>query len=44
MVLAINKEPVTCFRDVENVCQALDKNENKDDKLDMTIFRQVKWI
>lgn len=42
MVLAINKEPVTCFRDVENVCQALDKNENKDGKLDMTIFRQVK--
>ncbi|CAB4273735.1 unnamed protein product [Prunus armeniaca] len=44
MVLAINKEPVTCFRDVENVCQALDKNENKDGKLDMTIFRQGREI
>ncbi|XP_004300013.1 PREDICTED: protease Do-like 7 isoform X2 [Fragaria vesca subsp. vesca] len=44
MVLAINKEPVTCFRDVENVCQALGRNENKDGKLSMTIFRQGREI
>lgn len=44
MVLAINKEPVTCFRDIENVCQALEKTENKDGKLSMTIFRQVKIV
>ncbi|XWS75557.1 hypothetical protein CRYUN_Cryun01aG0100500 [Craigia yunnanensis] len=36
MVLAVNKEPVTCFRDIENVCQALDNGGN----LNMTIFRQ----
>ncbi|KAL6137999.1 hypothetical protein ACLB2K_063287 [Fragaria x ananassa] len=35
MVLAVNKEPVTCFRDVENVCQALGRNENKDGNLSM---------
>ncbi|KAK4772827.1 hypothetical protein SAY87_027846 [Trapa incisa] len=41
MVLAINKEPVTCFLDVENACHALDKNDNVNDgKLNMTIFRQ----
>ncbi|KAL6176336.1 hypothetical protein ACLB2K_052970 [Fragaria x ananassa] len=44
MVLAINKEPVTCFRDVENVCQALGRNENKDGKPSMTIFRQGREI
>lgn len=44
MVLAINKEPVTCFRDIENVCQTLEKTENKDGKLSMTIFRQVKIV
>lgn len=44
MVLAINKEPVTCFRDVENACQELDKNDNDSDgKLNMTIFRQVSY-
>lgn len=41
MVLAINKEPVTCFRDIENACQALDKYDNNDQKLNMTILRQV---
>jgi len=41
MVLAINKEPVTCFLDIENACQALDKSNINDDKLQMTIFRQV---
>ena len=41
MVLAVNKQPVTCFRDLENACQALDKSDNNDGKLDITIFRQV---
>jgi len=41
MVLAINKEPVTCFRDIENACQALDKSDANDGKLHLTIFRQV---
>lgn len=40
MVLAINKEPVTCFRDIENACQDLDKDENSEGTLQMTIFRQ----
>ncbi|OWM64395.1 hypothetical protein CDL15_Pgr020362 [Punica granatum] len=45
MVLAINKEPVTCFRDIENACQALDNNDNDNDgKLNMTIFRQGREI
>ncbi|XP_022727837.1 protease Do-like 7 isoform X1 [Durio zibethinus] len=39
MVLAVNKEPVTCFRDIENVCQALDSGDNGGN-LNMTIFRQ----
>lgn len=43
MVLAINKEPVTCFLDIENACQAFDKFNINDDKLQMTIFRQVNW-
>ena len=41
MILAVNKEPVTCFRDIENACQDLDKDENTDGSLQMTIFRQV---
>ena len=41
MVLAVNKQPVTCFRDIENACQALDKSDDNDGKLDITIFRQV---
>ncbi|XP_065849796.1 protease Do-like 7 isoform X2 [Euphorbia lathyris] len=40
MVLAVNKEPVTCFHDIEYACQALDKSEDNDGKLNMTIFRQ----
>ncbi|XP_050227203.1 protease Do-like 7 [Mercurialis annua] len=40
MVLAVNKEPVTCFRDIEYACQALDKSVTNDEKLNMTIFRQ----
>ncbi|KAH7682677.1 HtrA2 peptidase protein [Dioscorea alata] len=37
MILAINKEPITCFRDIEKACQDLDKCI---DGLNMTIFRQ----
>lgn len=45
MILAINKEPVTCFRDIENACQDLDKYDESDGMLKMTIFRQVSnWI
>ncbi|CAH9066972.1 unnamed protein product [Cuscuta europaea] len=40
MLLAINKEPVTCFRDIENACQALEGCDSGDAKLCMTIFRQ----
>nr|GMC85423.1 protease Do-like 7 [Ipomoea batatas] len=40
MVLAINKDPVTCFRDIEDACQALGRCENSDGKLCLTIFRQ----
>ncbi|XAR71407.1 hypothetical protein NMG60_11028655 [Bertholletia excelsa] len=40
MVLAINKEPITCFHDIENACQALDQSNENDGKLNMTIFRQ----
>ncbi|GAB4827967.1 hypothetical protein Ancab_034852 [Ancistrocladus abbreviatus] len=40
MILAINKEPVTCFSDVENACQELDKNDESDGRLHMTILRQ----
>lgn len=41
MVLAINKEPVTCFRDIEDACQELGQCNDNDGKLNMTIFRQV---
>ncbi|KAF5749985.1 protease Do-like 7 isoform X1 [Tripterygium wilfordii] len=44
MVLAINKEPVTCFRDIENACQTLDKFEDADGRLNLTIFRQGREI
>ncbi|XP_041003350.1 protease Do-like 7 [Juglans microcarpa x Juglans regia] len=44
MILAINKEPVTCFRDIENACQALDKYDNNDQKLNMTVLRQGREI
>ncbi|KAF8378633.1 hypothetical protein HHK36_029982 [Tetracentron sinense] len=40
MILAINKEPITCFRDIENACQELDKYDGGEGKLNMTIFRQ----
>lgn len=41
MVLAINKEPVTCFRDIEDACQELVRCNDIDGKLKITIFRQV---
>nr|KJB43788.1 hypothetical protein B456_007G216000 [Gossypium raimondii] len=40
MVLVVNKEPVTCFRDIENACQALDNGDNSGN-LNMTIFQQM---
>lgn len=42
MVLAINKEPVTCFRDIEDAFQSLDRSNDSDGKLNLTIFRQVR--
>lgn len=43
MVLAINKEPVTCFHDIEDACLELDRCNDSDGKLTMTIFRQVSF-
>ncbi|KAL8123930.1 hypothetical protein AgCh_011801 [Apium graveolens] len=40
MILAIDKEPVTCFRDVEDACHLLDQYGDNDGKLKLTIFRQ----
>ena len=42
MVLAINKEPVTCFYDIEYACQSLDKYDNNEGRLSLTIFRHVR--
>lgn len=44
MILAINKEPITCFLDIENACQKLDQSIDSDGLLSMTIFRQGKEI
>uniref|UniRef100_A0A0D9VK47 PDZ domain-containing protein n=1 Tax=Leersia perrieri TaxID=77586 RepID=A0A0D9VK47_9ORYZ len=44
MILAINKEPITCFLDIENACQKLDQLVDSDGVLNMTIFRQGKEI
>ncbi|KAJ6838540.1 putative protease Do-like 7 isoform X2 [Iris pallida] len=44
MILAVNNEPVTCFLDIENACQELDKSDVNDGKLKMTIFRQGEEI
>lgn len=41
MVLAIDREPITCFLDIENACRELDKCEANDGELKMTILRQV---
>ncbi|XP_065849824.1 protease Do-like 7 isoform X2 [Euphorbia lathyris] len=40
MVLAVNKESVTCFRDLENALQKLEKCGDSDGQIKMTIFRQ----
>ncbi|KAI3863698.1 hypothetical protein MKW98_031290 [Papaver atlanticum] len=44
MVLAINKELITCFRDIEKACQGLDVSEESDGTLSMTIFRKGQEI
>lgn len=44
MILAINKEPITCFLDIEKACQELDQSIESDGELHMTIFRQGKEI
>uniref|UniRef100_A0A5B6ZRJ1 Putative protease Do-like 7 isoform X1 n=1 Tax=Davidia involucrata TaxID=16924 RepID=A0A5B6ZRJ1_DAVIN len=44
MILAIKKEPITCFRDIEDACQALDQSDDNDGRLNMTIFRQGREI
>ncbi|CAN4083135.1 unnamed protein product [Withania somnifera] len=44
MILAINKEPVTCFRDIEDACQSLDRSNDSDGRLYLTIFRQGREI
>ncbi|KDP22647.1 hypothetical protein JCGZ_02489 [Jatropha curcas] len=44
MVLAVNKEPVTCFRDIENACKALENNADKGGKLNMTIFQRGRAV
>nr|XP_034570694.1 protease Do-like 7 isoform X1 [Setaria viridis] len=44
MILAINKEPITCFLDIEKACQELDQSIGSDGVLNMTIFRQGKEI
>ncbi|XP_042500130.1 protease Do-like 7 isoform X2 [Macadamia integrifolia] len=44
MLLAINKEPITCFRDIEYACEELDKFGDNDGRLNMTIFRQGREI
>ncbi|KAJ6402440.1 hypothetical protein OIU84_014519 [Salix udensis] len=40
MLLAVNKELITCFHDIENACQALEECGDNDGKLKITIFRQ----
>ncbi|KAF9592332.1 hypothetical protein IFM89_014258 [Coptis chinensis] len=44
MILAIKKEPITCFRDIERACQELDVSEESAGELNMTIFRQGQEI
>jgi len=40
MILAINKEPITCFGDIQDACHVLDQCDENDGKLKMTIFRK----
>ncbi|XP_042501521.1 protease Do-like 7 [Macadamia integrifolia] len=44
MLLAINKEPITCFRDIECACEEFDKYGDNERGLNMTIFRQGREI
>ncbi|KAI3917811.1 hypothetical protein MKW92_008437 [Papaver armeniacum] len=44
MILAINKELITCFRDIEKACQGLDVSEESDGTFSMTIFRKGQVI
>ncbi|GKB13081.1 protease Do-like protein 7 isoform X1 [Tanacetum coccineum] len=44
MVLAINKNPVTCFNDLDDACHALDLSDDMDGKLELTILRQGREI
>ncbi|XP_071742671.1 protease Do-like 7 [Rutidosis leptorrhynchoides] len=44
MVLAINKNPVTCFKDIDDACNALDLSDDMEGKLELTIFRQGREI
>lgn len=44
MVLAINKEPITCFHDIEDACQALDLHDDMEGRLSLTIFRQGREV
>ncbi|KAL6908133.1 hypothetical protein ACP4OV_002303 [Aristida adscensionis] len=44
MILATNKEPITCFLDIEKACQEFDRSVGTDGALNMTIFRQGKEI
>lgn len=40
MILAIDGEPITCFRDVENACNLINDSVNTEGTLKMTVFRQ----
>ncbi|KAI3842382.1 hypothetical protein MKW92_037536 [Papaver armeniacum] len=44
LVLSINKELVTCFRDIEKACQGVDVSEESHGTLSMTIFRKGQEI
>jgi hypothetical protein len=44
MILAIRKDPITCFLDIENACQKLDHSIDSDGMLEVTIFRQVRTV
>ncbi|KAJ3692426.1 hypothetical protein LUZ60_012776 [Juncus effusus] len=42
MVLAVDKEPITCFRHIELACHQIDRSGDHDGSLKLTIFRQGK--
>ncbi|KAG6779094.1 hypothetical protein POTOM_015461 [Populus tomentosa] len=44
MLLAVNNESITCFRDIENACQALEECGDSDGKLKITVFRQGREV